>query len=287
MREEFYAYAKLNLCLDILGKRPDGYHELKMVMHSVTLHDTLCIKSAENGISCSSNLDYLPGNEENLAVKAAKVFFRETGVKEQGLRIRLNKLIPICAGMGGGSSDAAAVLRWLRQEFLPQLSLECLEQIAALVGSDVPYCVRGGTVLARGRGEILQDLPALPECFFVLCKPDFSISTPELFRQIRVKRILLHPDSEGMTRALEQGDLEGVARRMYNVFEDFLPRRCSEIFTIKHLLLQEGAMNAVMTGSGPTVFGIFDGMERAQKAYERIKQIYPAAYLAENVKQGV
>jgi len=280
---ELKAPAKLNLTLDILRKREDGYHDLRMVMHSISLCDRIRLDTdGGEGIRCSSNLPYLPKDEGNIAVKAALAFFRETGLTCPGLHIEIEKHTPACAGMAGGSSDGAAVLRGLRQLYAPELPNAELERIGAAVGSDVPYCIRGTTALAEGRGEILQDLPPLPACWFVVCKPDFAISTPELFRQVNVKKIRLHPDSRGMITALEQQDLEGVARRLYNVFEDFLPRRCGEVLVIKQKLLELGAMNAVMTGSGPTVFGIFRDKARAQEAYESLRREYRQTFLEQN-----
>ena len=185
--------------------------------------------------------------------------------------------------MAGGSSDGAAVLRVLRQFYTPEMNLERLEEIGALVGSDVPYCVRGGTVLAEGRGERMSTLPALPPCWLVVCKPPCSISTPDLFAQVRVKKLRCHPDIAGMTAALEQGDLEGVARRMYNVFEDVLPRKYHQVFEIKSALLEAGAMAASMTGSGPTVFGIFRDREPAARTAEALSAHYAAVFLCRPV----
>lgn len=274
------AYAKLNLALDILGKRPDGYHELRMVMQSIDLTDQLTISTRqEPGFAVTTDLPYLPKGGGNIAAKAAARFFEETGVAPAGLSIDIRKRIPVCAGMAGGSSDGAAVLRALRRLYAEDLPEGRLEEIGALVGSDVPYCIRGGTVLAEGRGEHLTVLPPLPPCFLVVCKPACSVSTPELFAQVRVKRLRCHPDTAGMLRALEQQDLEGVARRMYNVFEDVLPRRYGDVFAIKSELLGLGAIGASMTGSGPTVFGIFDDQAAALHAAEALSGRYPAVHL--------
>ena len=281
---ELKAYAKLNLTLDILRKREDGFHDLAMVMQSISLSDDVSITvEEESGIRCESNLGFLPSDERNLAVKAALTFAKETETELPGLRIRLEKRIPACAGMAGGSSDAAAVLRGLRQMLAPTMPMEELERIAAFVGSDVPYCVRGTTALAEGRGEILTDLAPLAHCWFVICKPDFPISTPELFSCVNVKKLAYHPDTKGMMAALEEKDLAGVARRMFNVFESVLPRKYEEVFSIKHRLLELGAMNAAMSGSGPTVYGIFDDLAAAEKAYAALKADYEQCYLAEPI----
>lgn len=278
------ACAKLNLTLDILRKRPDGYHDLAMVMQSIALADdvTLTIED-EPGIRCKSNVGALPTDERNLAVKAALTFFRETGIPAPGLYIRLKKCIPAAAGMAGGSSDAAAVLRGLRALLAPDLPQEELERIGALVGSDVPYCVRGTTALAEGRGEVLRDLTPMPDAWFVICKPDFPISTPELFSRVRVDEIRRRPDTEGMIAALKEHDLNAVAVRMCNVFEEVLPEKYHEVFSIKNRLLELGAMNAAMSGSGPTVYGLFFDREAAVAAHAALSADYVQCYLAQPV----
>lgn len=282
------AYAKLNLTLDILGRRDDGYHDMRMVMHSIDLADTVTMTAQDDtALSLSSNASFLPCDDSNIAAKAVRRFFEETGMPQPGLAIHLDKHIPVCAGMAGGSSDGAAVLRLLRRYCAPKLTQEQLEEIGALVGSDVPYCVRGGTVLAEGRGEILTDLPSLPECSFVICKPPFPISTPELFAQVRTKKLRCHPDTTGMIRALEQGDLDGVVHRVYNVFEDVLPRKYAQVFEIKRKLLDLGAMTSSMTGSGPTVFAMFRDENRAKEAAEQLKSEFPQTYFCKNAEKPV
>ncbi|MCI9432697.1 MAG: 4-(cytidine 5'-diphospho)-2-C-methyl-D-erythritol kinase [Oscillospiraceae bacterium] len=273
------ACAKLNLALDILGKRPDGYHEMRMVMQSIDLADHVTVSTCPGKeIVVTTDLPYLPKGDGNIAAKAALWFFSSVGMEPEGLAIDIQKNVPVCAGMAGGSSDGAAVLRVLRRLYMPDMTEEQLEEIGALVGSDVPYCVRGGTVLAEGRGERLTDLPPLPPCWLVVCKPSCSVSTPELFAQVRLKKLRCHPDTAGMMNALERQDLEGIARRLYNVFEDVLPRRYAEVFVIKNELLELGAMAASMTGSGPTVFGIFQDQETAAQAAGALSKQY-AAYL--------
>lgn len=283
------AYAKLNLALDILGKRPDGYHEMKMVMQSISLHDQIYLQERKeeqgekqkekreeeqegNAILVTTNVSYIPKDQGNLAVKAADRFFTALNRPAAGLALHIDKKIPVCAGMGGGSSDGAAVLRILRRRYAPEMPRETLEDIGGQAGSDVPFCVRGGTVLAQGRGERLSDVTPLPPCWFVVCKPAFSISTPALFAQVRAGTLRCHPDTQGMLAALQTGDLDGIAHRIYNVFEDILPRRYGEIFELKSRLLEEGAMAASMTGSGPAVFGLFSTLETARTAAERIRE---------------
>ena len=282
------AYAKINLTLDILGKRDDGYHEMSMVMQSIDLADTISISTQDApNLALTCSVPYLPCNESNIAAKAVRRFFEAQGKPCPGLAIHIDKQIPTCAGMAGGSSDGAAVLRMLRRMYAPDMPQEELEAIGALVGSDVPYCVRGTTALAQGRGEILTDLPALPDCCFVVCKPAFPISTPELFAQVRVKKLRCHPDTKGMIRALEEQDLEAIARRVYNVFEDILPRKYERVFEIKRKLLDLGAMTASMTGSGPTVFGIFHDENRAKDAAHVLGREFTATYCCKNIRTPV
>ena len=279
------AYAKINLTLDVLGKRPDGYHDLSMVMQSVSLADQVIIReTGEEGFTLKTDLGFLPGADKNIAGVAARAFARHTGADLSGLEIELQKHIPVCAGTAGGSSDGAAVLRGLNRWFSCGLSLRHLAEIGEEVGSDVPYCVLGCTALAEGRGEKLTCLPALPDCHIVLCKPGFSVSTPELFRRIDVLKLRFHPDTAGVLAALEEGDLAGVSRRMFNVFEEALPaQRRAVVEEIKSTLLSRGALGACMSGTGPTVFGIFDNAESARSVADELKQSYAETFLTKNV----
>ena len=282
---EIQAFAKLNLTLDILGKREDGYHDLRMVMQSITLADTLTLEENQGeGLRVSANLRFLPTGEKNLAAAAALRFWEALGREPEDLDIRIEKRIPVCAGMAGGSSDAAAVLRALNQRSGDPFSPKELARLGERVGSDVPYCVLGGTALAEGRGEVLTPLPPLPRCWVVACKPDFPISTPELFAQADRVKLRRRPDTAGLVAALEAGDLRGVARRMYNVFEDVLPARLyTRVAEIKNILIQCGALGANMSGSGPTAFGLFDRLEAAQEARACLAQRYRDTFLCETV----
>ncbi len=282
---EIQARAKLNLSLDVLGRRPDGYHDLKMVMQSIALADTLVLRSSGGrGIRVRSNLSFLPCGERNLAGKAAVCFYEALGRELRGLDIALTKQIPVCAGMAGGSSDAAAVLRALNELEGAPFSQAELIRVGERVGSDVPYCVLGGTALAEGRGEILTPLPALPACWVVVCKPEFPISTPELFARIDGCKIRCRPDTEGLLAALEAGDLAGVARRMYNVFEDVLPeRQLVRVAEIKNTLIQQGALGATMSGTGPTAFGLFAQEEQARKAAALLSEQFRETFLSRTV----
>lgn len=282
---EIQAFAKLNLTLDILGKREDGYHDLRMVMQSITLADTLTLEENRGeGLRVSANLRFLPTGEKNLAAAAALRFWEALGREPEDLDIRIEKRIPVCAGMAGGSSDAAAVLRALNQRAGDPFSPKELARLGERVGSDVPYCVLGGTALAEGRGEVLTPLAPLPRCWVVACKPDFPISTPELFAQADRVKLRRRPDTAGLVAALEAGDLGGVARRMYNVFEDVLPARLyTRVAEIKNDLIQCGALGANMSGSGPTAFGLFDRLEAAQEARACLAQRYRDTFLCETV----
>ena len=282
---EVKAFAKLNLSLDVLGKRPDGYHDMKMVMQSITLSDDITVVDNDGqGIRVSSNVGFLPTNEKNLAVAAALRFYESLGKEARSVDLSLEKSIPVCAGMAGGSSDAAAVLRALNEMEGHPYDLMELAKVGEKVGSDVPYCVLGTTALAEGRGEVLTTLPSLPKCWVVVCKPDFPVSTPELFGKIDRCKARCRPDTDGMIRALEQGDLEGVARRMYNVFEDVLPeRQRSRVRDIKNTLIQCGALGANMSGTGPTAFGLFEDETAAREAYAQLSEQYKETYLAETV----
>ena len=275
------ANAKLNLTLDVLGRRPDGYHDMRMIMQSVELADLLDITRSGSGeLRVSTNLHFLPNNAKNLAAQAALRWWEAQGNASQGLDITIDKHIPVCAGMAGGSSDAAAVLRALNELEGAGLSPAQLARIGEQVGSDVPYCVTGGTALAEGRGEVLTPLPPLPPCWVVLCKPEFSISTPALFAKIDSVKLRCRPDTQGVIAALEARDLVGVARRMYNVFEDALPeRQRSRVNDIKNVLIQCGALGASMSGTGPTAFGLFDSEALAREAQERLTGVGGEVFL--------
>ena len=267
--------AKLNLSLDVLSRRSDGYHDLKMVMCSVEFGDEVTVSLRTDGkIECECALPWIPRDNRNLAVRAVDAFFTALGEKSPGADIRLVKRIPVGAGMAGGSTNAAAVLRALNTLTGAGLGADRLREIALGIGSDVPYCVAGGNMLAEGRGEILTPLPPLPDCAVVICKPAFSVSTAELFHRIDAHTLRTHPDSAGLVSAVEARDLSGVARRMYNVFEDALPRSSREILTIRGELLDHGALGAVMTGTGSAVFGLFDDPERAETCRKYLGRRY-------------
>ena len=284
VREE--AYAKLNLTLDVTGKRDDGYHEMLMVMQTVSVADSIELEmSSEPGIRASCNFRYIPTDRRNLAVRAAELFCAAQNIQGCGIKISIEKNIPVGAGMAGGSADAAAVLRGMNRLFEKDLRRQELETLAGEVGSDVAFCIAGGTALARGRGEILEDLDPMPDCTIVICKPSFSISTPELFRKLDQTSLYRHPDTAGMLAAITNGDLRECTMRMYNVFEELDDRRLRTVKEIKSSMLDFGALGAVMTGTGSAVFGVFSEKERAKKCAAELSGEYRFCRVAQPVKR--
>ncbi len=278
MRE--YAHAKLNLTLEVGEKRPDGYHELRSVMTSASLCDVLDVEKCK-GITLACDRADLPTDGRNLAVKAAELFFEFAGI-DGGCHIALEKHIPSEAGLGGGSSDAAAVLRALRTLYAPEMSAEELEAIGAKVGSDVPYCVRGGTVLCEGRGEILTSLPDMPKCWYVIVKPREAFSTGKMYGEIDEKKATSVPTTDLLIGELEQGNLSEIAANMSNTFLEVLPAE-GDVFAVRTTLLRDGALNAMMSGSGSAVFGVFETEEAARSACEGVQGNGRQVFCAESV----
>lgn len=279
-----YAYAKLNLTLDVLGKRSDGYHDIKTIMQTVSIRDDIEIDihtGKEWKLSC--NVEGVPEDSRNLAWKAAEVFCREMNKNPDGVEIRINKRIPMGAGMAGGSADAAAVLRALNNYYGNPLSILALAELGASAGSDVPFCVIGGTAMAEGRGERLRKLPDMPDCFMVVCKPEFSISTPELYRQIDASVIGKRPDHQEMERAILAGDVGGVATNLYNVFDPIVTKDHLELNYIKSIFNSYGSLGQQMTGSGSAVFGILESFEFAAVVCNMLKDNYSQVYICKPV----
>lgn len=275
-----YAYAKLNLTLEVGEKRTDGYHELRSVMTSATMCDTLTVEKAKD-ITLACDRADLPTDGRNLAVKAAQAFFAARGM-EGGCHIRLKKRIPSEAGLGGGSSDAAAVLRALRTLYAPDMPMEELERIGAQVGSDVPYCVRGGTVLCEGRGERLTTLPDMPHCSYVIVKPQEAFSTGKMYAAIDERQCRTVPTTDELIRELTRGDLATLTAHMSNSFSAVVPPD-SDVFAIRTTLLRYHALGAMMSGSGSAVFGIFDKTSTAEAACKALKNENRQVFLAESV----
>ena len=266
------AKAKINLSLDVLGKRADGYHEVRMIMQSLDLCDTVTVtKSEADGITLTSNLNFIPTDERNLAYKAARMMIEEFQIKE-GVTIDLVKRIPVAAGMAGGSTDGAAVLVAMSRLFDLSLTDSQLMERGVRLGADVPYCIMGGTALSEGIGEVLSPLPPMPECYFVIAKPGVSVSTKYVYEQIDSVGVNEHPDTDGMIHAIREGSLDGVSSRLCNVLEAVTITVHPEIQEIKTFLKEQGAKNALMSGSGPTVFGIFQEKDAAKRAADKLKK---------------
>lgn len=277
------AYAKLNLTLDILGKRPDGYHDLRSVMQQITLRDDVEI-DVETGEDWSLEADRedIPTDSANLAWKAAGVFYQALGKDPQGIAIRLTKRIPSQAGLGGGSADAAAVLKALNRHEGSPFSREALAELGARVGSDVPFCVWGGTALVEGRGEILTDLPPMPQCFYCIVMPDFSVSTPELFAKVDQTELTCRPDHPAMLEALREGDLLQVAGRLCNAMEPLVTAQHPDLTGIRAIMEDCGALGVAMAGSGSAVYGVFDAFDMAAMASMTLMERY-RTFLSGNV----
>lgn len=266
------ALAKINLGLDVLGRRENGYHDVRMVMQSVYLYDNVRLEAREEpGIELSSNLYYLPDDSGNIAYKAAQMMIEEFHL-EGGVRITLDKHIPVAAGMAGGSSNAAAVLFGMNRLFGLELTRQELMERGVQLGADVPYCILRGTVLAEGIGEKLTVLPSIPKCAVLIAKPPVSVSTRVVYEALDSKEIVKHPDIDGLIRALEEGSLKHAAACMGNVLEDVTILKYPVIREIKQEMMEAGALNAVMSGSGPTVFGLFENKIKARNAQERIRR---------------
>ena len=265
------AYAKINLGLDVLRRREDGYHEVKMIMQTIDLCDTLTFcKKKEPGIVLKIDNENLSAGRDNLICRAAEKLFAEAGISG-GVEIFLEKRIPIAAGMAGGSTDAAATLIGVNELFEFGYSLERLQTLGVSLGADIPYCLMGGTALSEGIGEVLTKLPAAPPCVLVVAKPDIDVSTKFVYENLHVETLSSHPDIDGMQAAIRNGSLSGVAKRMGNVLETVTVREYPVIDEIKEQMKKAGALNALMSGSGPTVFGLFTEKELAAAAAEQIR----------------
>lgn len=271
--DEMYlkAYGKINLALDVLRKREDGYHDVRMVMQSVGIYDGIEMVKTDTGkIEIETNLFYLPTDENNIVYRAAKMLFDEFNITS-GLIIRLKKFIPVSAGMAGGSTDAASVMFGINKMFGLRLSNQQLMERGVKLGADVPYCIMRGTALSEGIGEKLTRLPDMIKCPVLIAKPPISVSTKFVYENLNLNEVENHPDIDGMVEAISTGDLTGVAKRMSNVLETVTEKEYPVIRDLKEIMLSEKALNSLMSGSGPTVFGLFKTEEDAYNAKERIK----------------
>ena len=278
------AFAKINLTLDVLGKRPDGYHDIKSVMQTISLRDDIQIDLGTGepwSIHCDK--DGVPTDETNLCWKAARLFFDTVKKDPDGLTITITKRIPMQAGLGGGSADAAAVLRALNRHYSAPLSLPALAELGSTIGSDVPFCVLCGTAVAEGRGERIRKLPDMPECIFVVCKPDFSVSTPELYAAIDKKTIPTRPDTAAMESAILAGDLDGIAHSVCNVFDPMVTEEHPELNYIKSIMNTYGGAGWQMTGTGSAVYAIVGNFENAAVICNMLRDNYSQIFIAKTV----
>ena len=265
------AYAKINLGLDVVRRLENGYHEVKMVMQTVGIYDVLDFKRIQNGIVFTTDSGELPTNEDNLIYKAAKLMMEQNHISE-GVEIHLEKHIPIAAGMAGGSTDAAATLKGMNRLFDLGCTLKDLMELGVKIGADVPYCVMGGTALAEGIGEKLTPLAPAPDCYVLVAQPDINVSTKYVYEHLDAQEIVKHPDIDGMVEAIAEESLQGILDRMENVLETVTVSAYPVIQTIKDRMKELGAINSLMSGSGPTVFGIFVEKDMARRAYEKLEE---------------
>lgn len=265
------AMAKINLGLDVVRRREDGYHEVRMIMQTIRMYDSIELTRTDTpGIQVQTNLRYLPVNEDNLVYRAAKLLMDEFHI-QQGVEIRLEKFIPVAAGMAGGSSDAAAVMVGVNRMFDLGLSRRALMERGVKIGADVPYCILRGTALAEGIGEKLTVLPKAPRGYVLIAKPPISVSTKFVYENLHLEQLKAHPDIDGVRAAIEAGDLKTMAERMGNVLETVTIPAYPQIGKIRDAMLENGALGAMMSGSGPTVFGIFEDSTQGKKAKQAIK----------------
>jgi 4-diphosphocytidyl-2-C-methyl-D-erythritol kinase len=265
------AYAKINLGLDVLGKREDGYHEVRMIMQTIRLYDKLNMKKInKDEVIINTNLTYLPTNENNLVYKAVQMLKDEYNLK-QGICVDLQKHIPVAAGLAGGSSDAAAALIGMNRLFQLKLTKKDLMERAVKLGADIPYCILGGTALSEGIGEILTPLDPMPCAYILIAKPPINVSTKYVYENLKLDEQTIHPDIDGIMEAIGKKDLCGVSNRLSNVLESVTIEKYPVIQEIKDTMMRYGAMNSLMSGSGPTVFGVFQDLNLAKKAFYQLK----------------
>ncbi len=273
-RDKMYvkAYGKVNLGLDVLRRREDGYHEVKMIMQTVSIYDGLDFEKTDSGkIEIESNVFFVPTDESNLIYKAAKLLFDEYGIAS-GLKITLKKFIPVSAGMAGGSTDAAATLFAVNRMFDLKLSLKQLMEYGVKLGADIPYCLMRGTALSEGIGEKLTRLPNMVQCPVLIAKPPVNVSTKFVYENLHIEQVKAHPDIDGMIEAIKEQDIDKIAAKMGNVLENVTVKEYPQIQELKQMMMDTGAINAMMSGSGPTVFGLYRTEEEAYKAKEIVKE---------------
>lgn len=276
------AYAKVNISLDIVGKREDGYHLLEMIMQSIDLYDELNIEKQNKDITIKCNKPYVPTDERNLAYKAAKLFIEKYKING-GVNISIKKNIPVCAGLAGGSTDGAAVLKAMNKIFGVEASDEELMELGLELGADVPYCIKGGTALCRGIGEKVTELNNFKDKILVLVKPPFGVSTKSVYQEFDLSKVRSHPNTEALIKAIEVNDLKLVSNNMKNLLENVTLRKHKVLINIKEEMKNLGAIGTMMSGSGPTVFAFFDDMLKAQRCFEKMKLKYNDVFITRTI----
>ncbi|MEN8078859.1 4-(cytidine 5'-diphospho)-2-C-methyl-D-erythritol kinase [Clostridioides difficile] len=277
------AYAKINISLDIVGKREyDGYHLLKMIMQNIDLYDEISIEKQYEEITLSCNKNYVPTDSRNLAYKAAMLFKERYNIKD-GVHIDIVKNIPVSAGLAGGSTDGAAVLKLMNKLFEVNASEEELMEIGLELGADIPYCIKGGTALCEGIGEKVTQLKPFKDKILVLVKPGFGVSTKEVYKAFDINKVRVHPRTESLIEAMEKDDLKYVANNMKNLLENVTLRKHNILIRIKEEMNRYGAVGSMMSGSGPSVFAFFDDMLKAQKCYEKMKESHREVFLTRTI----
>lgn len=276
------AYAKVNVSLDIVGKREDGYHILEMVMQAIDLYDEINIEKQSKDITIKCNKPYVPTDERNLAYKAAKLFMEKYHI-HSGVNINIKKNIPVCAGLAGGSTDGAAVLKLMNKLFEVNASDEELMELGLKLGADVPYCIKGGTALCKGIGEEVTKLNEFKDKILVLVKPPFGVSTKSVYQDFDLGKVRSHPNTEVLIKAIENDDLRMVSNNMKNLLENVTLRKHKVLINIKEEMKNTGAIGAMMSGSGPTIFAFFDDMLKAQKCFEKMKLKYNDVFITRTI----
>lgn len=274
------SYAKINLTLDVLGRRENGYHDVEMIMQTLPLFDLIIIDKSYGSISVKTNLNYLPENNKNIAYKAAAAFYDYTGI-HSSVRIMIHKNIPVAAGLAGGSSNAAAVLCSMNKLYGTNMDSDELCGIGAKLGADIPFCIMGGSMKASGIGEVLVPAPPMPKCYVLLVKPPINISTAAIYEEIDSAQVSVRPDTEAMMGALASKNIRAVADNLCNVMENVTAKQCPVIGGIKTKMMMNGALGALMSGSGPSVFGIFDDYGKAKRSHDSFARQYKDTFLVE------
>lgn len=276
------AYAKVNISLDVVGKREDGYHLLRMIMQNIDLYDEIIVEKQSRDIIIECNKNYVPTDSRNLAYKAAMAFKERYNISE-GVKIKIFKNIPVSAGLAGGSTDAAAVLKLMNKLFEVNASKEELMELGLKLGADIPYCIQGGTALCEGVGEVITPLKPFRDKIIVLVKPSFGVSTKEVYKNFDMEKVKKHPETEALIKAMAEDDLRYVAYNMRNLLENVTLKKHKVLINLKEEMNKYGAINSMMSGSGPTVFAFFDDMLKAQRCFEKMKEKYNEVFLTRTI----